>query len=137
MNKINITVVLEKTEKSAYSAYLPELPGCVATASSLHAVKKQISEAVLFHLEGMKEEGFEIPDDFREGYNLSFKTDVISLFEWFSGVLTKSGLSKLTGMNQSLINQYALGIKSPSEKQTKKIEKALHHLGQELLEIQL
>lgn len=133
----NITVVLEKTEKGGYSAYLPVLPGCVATASSLQLVKKEISEAVEFHLEGIKEQGSVIPEDFREAYKLSFKTDVIALFEWFSGVLTKSGLSRLTGMNQSLITQYALGIKSPSAKQTKKIEEALHHLGQELLEIQL
>jgi hypothetical protein len=40
-------------------------------------------------------------------------------------------------MNQSLIRQYAMGIKKPSVKQTKKIEHALHTLGQELLEIKL
>jgi len=63
--------------------------------------------------------------------------DVGSLFEWFSGILTKSGVSRITGMNQSLISQYVSGIKKPSSKQTKKIERALHHLGQELLEIEL
>jgi DNA-binding transcriptional regulator YdaS (Cro superfamily) len=63
--------------------------------------------------------------------------DVASLFEWFSGILTKSGISRLTGMNQSLVSQYASGIKTPSSKQSKKIERALHNLGQELLEIKL
>lgn len=130
-------VVLEKTHEGGYSAYLPELHGCIATASSLQAAKMEIRDTIDFHLEGMKEEGIEIPEAFRGEYELSFKTDVSSLFEWFSGVLTKSGVSKLTGMNQSLVNQYALGIKSPSEKQSKRIEQALHNLGNELLEIQL
>ncbi len=63
--------------------------------------------------------------------------DIESLFEWFSGVLTKSGISRLTGMNQSLVSQYASGIKTPSNKQSKKIERALHDFGKELLEIKL
>ncbi|MEZ5072401.1 MAG: hypothetical protein R2751_15915 [Bacteroidales bacterium] len=90
-----------------------------------------------FHLEGMEEEGEEIPETFRGDYELTYKVDVVSLFEWFSGILTKSGISRLTGMNQSLVSQYATGIKKPSAKQNKKIEQALHNLRQELLEIQL
>jgi len=77
------------------------------------------------------------PERFDGEFDLSFKMDVSSLFEWFSGILTKSGVSKLTGMNQSLISQYVSGSKSPSAKQTKRIERALHNLGQELLEIEL
>jgi predicted RNase H-like HicB family nuclease len=131
------TVVLEKTQDGGFSAYIPELPGCIATATSLQAAKVEISGAVEFHLEGMEQEGLEIPEAFQGDYELKYKTDVASLFEWFSGVLTKSGVSKMTGMNQSLISQYASGIKTPSEKQTKKIESAIHNLGHELLEIQL
>ena len=66
----------------------------------------------------------------------SYKFDIESLFHWFSGVLTKSGISKLTGMNQSLVSQYANGIKKPSPKQVKKIEEAIHNFGEELLSIQ-
>ena len=70
-------------------------------------------------------------------YELVFYIDIPSLFEWFSGILSKSGVSKLTGMNASLIRQYASGIKSPSRKQAGKIEEALHNLGRELLEVNL
>jgi predicted RNase H-like HicB family nuclease len=132
-----IIVILEKTKNGGYSAYLPDLPGCVATSSSLGIVKEEIRDAVKFHLEGMMDEGLELPELFRNDYNLEYKLDVKTLFDWFSGILTKSGVSRITGLNQSLINQYALGIKTPSEKQAKKIEKALHSLGHELLEIQL
>ena len=135
MNKA--IVILEKTNDEGYSAYLPDLPGCISTGNSLSGIKGSIQDAVQFHIEGMKEERLEVPETFQCEYELSFKMDIASLFDWFSGVLTKSGLSRITGMNQSLISQYAMGIKKPSSKQTRKIESALHRLGQELLEIEL
>ena len=85
----------------------------------------------------MRIEKLPIPEAFARDFDLTFKMDVASLFEWFSGILTKSGVSRITGMNQSLISQYVSGIKTPSSKQTKKIEEALHMLGQELMEIEL
>ena len=131
-----ILVVLEKTD-SGYSSYLPDLLGCIATGESLNDVRENIRDAVDFHLEGLRLQGLPIPDGFHGDFNLAYKMDVASLFEWFSGILTKSGVSRITGMNQSLISQYVSGIKKPSSKQTKKIERALHNLGQELLEIEL
>lgn len=131
----SIIVILEKSEEN-YSAYIPALDGCVATGDSLHQVKQRIEEAVEFHLDGMKEAGLDIPEPFQNDYNFVYKIDIESLFDWFSGVLTKSGISKLTGMNQSLVSQYANGIKKPSSKQSKKIEDAIHNFGEELLSIQ-
>jgi predicted RNase H-like HicB family nuclease len=131
----SIIIILEKSEDN-YSAYIPALDGCVATGDSLHQVKQRIEEAVEFHLDGMKEEGLDIPELFQSDYNFLYKIDIESLFDWFSGVLTKSGISKLTGMNQSLISQYANGLKKPSSKQTRKIEEAIHNFGEDLLSIQ-
>ncbi len=131
----SIIVILEKSEDN-YSAYIPALDGCVATGDTFHQVKQRIEEAVEFHLDGMKEEGLDIPELFQSDYDFVYKIDVESLFDWFSGVLTKSGISKLTGMNQSLLSQYANGMKKPSSKQTKKIEEAIHSFGEELLSIQ-
>jgi predicted RNase H-like HicB family nuclease len=131
-----ILVVLEKTD-SGYSSYLPDLPGCIATGESLNDVRGNIKDAIDFHLEGLRLQVLPTPAGFQRDFNLAYKMDVSSLFEWFSGILTKSGVSKLTGMNQSLISQYVSGSKSPSAKQTKRIERALHNLGQELLEIEL
>jgi len=130
------SVILEKTD-AGYSAYLPDLPGCISTGMTIADIKNNIKEAIDFHIEGMRIENMPIPERFDGEFDLSFKMDVSSLFEWFSGILTKSGVSKLTGMNQSLISQYVSGSKSPSAKQTKRIERALHNLGQELLEIEL
>lgn len=135
MNKI--TVILEKTTNGGYSAYLPSLPGCISTGSTVADIKESIRDAVDFHIEGMRTENLTVPGEFDKDFELTYKMDIGSLFDWFSGILTKSGVSRITGMNQSLISQYVSGIKTPSRKQIRKIERALHDLGQELLEIEL
>jgi predicted RNase H-like HicB family nuclease len=53
-------VVIEKGENN-YSAYVPDLPGCVSVGDTLDEVKAEIREAIAFHLEGMREDGVEIP----------------------------------------------------------------------------
>jgi predicted RNase H-like HicB family nuclease len=44
-----------------YSAYVPDLPGCVATGDTPAATEQAIREAIEFHLEGMREDGTPIP----------------------------------------------------------------------------
>ncbi len=53
-------VVIEKTQ-SNYSAYVPDLPGCVATGSTIEEVEKEIREAIEFHIEGMRQDGEFVP----------------------------------------------------------------------------
>ena len=53
-------VVIEKSEHN-YSAYVPDLPGCVAAGDTLPDVQQSIREAVELHLEGMREDGVAIP----------------------------------------------------------------------------
>jgi predicted RNase H-like HicB family nuclease len=54
-------VVIEKAE-SNYSAYVPDLPGCVATGSTIPEVESEIRDAIAFHLDGMREDGLAIPE---------------------------------------------------------------------------
>lgn len=53
-------VVIEKAEGD-YSAYVPDLPGCVATGGSVEEVEAQIREAIRFHIDGLKADGLAIP----------------------------------------------------------------------------
>lgn len=55
-------VVIEKVPDSNYSAYVPDLPGCVATGSTLEEVTRLMQEGIEFHLEGMREDGDPIPE---------------------------------------------------------------------------
>jgi predicted RNase H-like HicB family nuclease len=53
-------VVVEKTEHN-YSAYVPDLPGCVATGQTVEEVENAIRAAIEFHIEGLREDGLAIP----------------------------------------------------------------------------
>ncbi|MEO0927659.1 MAG: type II toxin-antitoxin system HicB family antitoxin [Cyanobacteria bacterium J06643_13] len=53
--------VIEKTS-TGYSAYSPDLAGCVSTGSTIEEVTANMEEAIQFHLEGLKLEGYEIPE---------------------------------------------------------------------------
>ncbi len=53
-------VVIEKAQ-SNYSAYVPDLPGCVATGATIEEVEKEIREAIEFHIEGMRQDGEIVP----------------------------------------------------------------------------
>jgi predicted RNase H-like HicB family nuclease len=46
---------------SDYSAYVPDLPGCVATGAMVEETERSIREAIKFHLDGLREDGSLIP----------------------------------------------------------------------------
>ena len=53
-------IVIEKAG-SNFSAYVPDLPGCIATGATMEEVEFQIREAIEFHIEGLREDGTPIP----------------------------------------------------------------------------
>jgi len=53
-------IVIEKAQGN-FSAYVPDLPGCVATGAKIDEIELQIREAIEFHLDGMREDGTPIP----------------------------------------------------------------------------
>jgi len=55
-------IVIEKAPGSIFSAYVPDLAGCVAAADSLEEVKRLMKEGIAFHVEGMREDGLPIPE---------------------------------------------------------------------------
>ena len=53
-------VVIEKANEN-YSAYVPDLPGCIATGATVEATENEIREAIRFHIEGLKADGLPVP----------------------------------------------------------------------------
>jgi predicted RNase H-like HicB family nuclease len=54
-------IVVEKATSND-AAYVPDLPGCVATGATIEEVEAQMREAIEFHIEGMREDGLAIPE---------------------------------------------------------------------------
>lgn len=53
-------IILEPT-KTGYSAYSPDIPGCISTGRTKEETERNIREAIEFHLEGLRAEGLEVP----------------------------------------------------------------------------
>ncbi len=53
-------IVIEKANGN-YSAYVPDLPGCISTGNTVEEAEEQIREAIRFHLEGLKEDNCPSP----------------------------------------------------------------------------
>lgn len=54
-------IIFEKAGNN-YSAYSPDIPGCIATGSTRQETEKNIRDAISFHLEGMEKDGLPIPE---------------------------------------------------------------------------
>lgn len=131
-----VDVIIEKSS-TGYSAYLPELPGCISTGSSVDEIRDNISEAIAFHIDGMDQDGLTIPLNFKGEISLHFSFDVETFLNHYDQIFTRRALSRITGINESLLSQYATGLKHPRPAQAKRIEKGLHELANELLQISL
>jgi predicted RNase H-like HicB family nuclease len=53
-------IVIEKAPGN-YSAYVPDLPGCIATGTTIAEVEAEIRDAIVFHLEGLRQDGLPVP----------------------------------------------------------------------------
>jgi predicted RNase H-like HicB family nuclease len=54
-------VVIEKAGEN-YSAYVPDLPGCIATGATVAETEVEIRDAIRFHIEGLREDGLPVPE---------------------------------------------------------------------------
>jgi len=135
MEKVTVTVGM--TENN-YSAHVIIGDGiAVATGKTFEELKEQMKEAVEFHLEGMREDRDEIPVVFNSEYELVYRFDPESLLIHYNGIFTKAALERMTGINQRQLQRYSSGVSRPRAEQAQKIKSALHHLGKELLAVEL
>ena len=54
-------IVIERAGDNV-SAYVPDLPGCIATAATIEAVEREVRDAIRFHIEGLRADGEPVPE---------------------------------------------------------------------------
>ena len=62
MTERRYLIVIEGAEGENYSAYAPDLPGCVATGVTREEAEREMHDAIAFHLEGLRDAGEPIPE---------------------------------------------------------------------------
>ena len=55
-------LIIVETTETGYSAFSPDVPGCGSTGTTKDEVERNIQEAIEFHLEGLRQEGYELPE---------------------------------------------------------------------------
>ena len=114
-----------------YGACSNEILGCIATHKTLEGVKKAYIESLGWHLESMRADGDDIPESLQDEYEIVFELNIQALLHYFEGILTRSALARVTGINERQLGHYATGHRNPRPAQRKKIIEGIHKIGAE------
>ena len=128
--------VIEKAEHN-YSAYLEEVDGVGGVGDTLSEVRHSLEEGVDVLKEACLDFGNPVPEPIRGDYEIVFRMDTRSFLQMYCKIFTKSALERLTGINQKQLWHYANGLSTPRPAQVRKMQEALHRLGQELISLEL
>jgi predicted RNase H-like HicB family nuclease len=131
-----IKMIIEQAEHN-YCAYLEGIDGLMAVGDSIDEIKANMYNSIQVLKDECDEFGYEFPEELKGGYELAYQMDVKSLLEFYTGIFSKAGLERITGINQKQLWHYASGGRKPRPEQALKIETALHKLGKDLLAINL
>jgi len=132
MNTIIIKVGASTDYFGAYAENCDGIFGAGETAED--AMKDAIKGMELFI--GSREKK-DLPAILQNEYTIEYQFDTQSFLNYYNKIFTNVALERVTGINQKLLHHYASGLKKPRAMQRKKIETALHRLGNELLAVRL
>ena len=123
MKKSSYKAIIERS-KDAYWAFIPELEGVSGVGETVQEAKQSMLDGL-----GLQQE---LGNLSIQEFLIEYHFDVISLLNYFKGILTNAAFERLTGINQMQMSHYATGLKKPRKAQLQKIERALHQLADEL-----
>jgi len=132
MDKLIVNIC---ASSDSFGAFAENCDGVYAAGNSVKEVKEDVLDVIKILKEEMPES--ELPEAIRENWQIEWHYDVQSLLRYYEGVITNAALERLTGINKKQLWNYSHGVSKPIKEAREKIEKALHSLGQELLEFSL
>jgi len=118
-----------------FGGFAENCDGIYGVGDTVESCKSNVLEGLKLLL--INSDQNSLPEILKGEYEIEYHYDVQSILNYYANVFTKPALERLTGINQKQLHHYATGLKKPREIQRKKIETALHRLGDELLSIRL
>jgi predicted RNase H-like HicB family nuclease len=109
------TIVIEKSPRN-YSAYAPDIPGCVATGKTLRELINNMADAIEFHFDGLREDGLPIPES---------TTIATTLHAHLSAIGSKSGKATAARMTEEERHARAVKAGSAGGRGRQRFEKAV------------
>lgn len=131
-----VEAIIERAKDGTFSVYCNSemFSGMGVTAED---AKLDMRRQMDFFKKTAIEDGFSYPDFLNEDFEVVYKFDTESLLEYYSGILSLSGLEKIKGIHQKQLWSYLHKKLKPRKAQIEKIEKGLHSSGSELIAISL
>lgn len=107
-----------------------EIGAVLVTAATLDEFKSEFEESFKFHIEGMKQNGFKIPDYIlKDEYKIVYDLEATALLKEAEKFTTLAAISRASGINQKQLSHYATGIKQPRAASRERIIKGIHAIG--------
>ena len=121
---------------SGYSAEIEILSGWALGVSGTFAdFKRELAESIEVFIKWAKKDSDAYPAVFDREYEFEYKFDIESLLCCYNGIISRSGLSRITGINERQLGHYICGRTHPRKENEIKIINAFHLLGKELLSV--
>jgi predicted RNase H-like HicB family nuclease len=131
-----IEAIIERAKDGGYSVYCIDQP-FTGMGENAEVAKVNMMKQMELFKESAIEDGFEYPEFLNEPFEVIYKFDTESLLGYYSGILSLSGLERITGIHQKQLWSYLHGKSKPRKAQVEKIEIGLHRFGNELISISL
>ena len=131
---MKVNVIIERGSDNRYSAYMDYYKfdfGLSGFGKTAQEAIKDFYECYEEEKEMCKEEGKVCPE-----LEFEIKYDVSAFLSHYSNILTKSGLEKITGVNQKQLWHYSTGIRRPKPATAKKIQQGIRHFAENLRQVQ-
>jgi predicted RNase H-like HicB family nuclease len=129
-----IKIIIEKSA-DYYDAYADNCDGIYGAGATAEEAKENALKGLELFVNSRDKK--DLPAILQGEYSIEFQYDAQSFLNYYNKIFSNVALEKLTGINQKLMHHYSTGLKKPREAQKKRIENALHSLGQELLAVKL
>lgn len=131
-----VKVIIDRAGDGTYNAYCKECPTLFGMGDTVAEAQAELNEGIRILKEEIgRENAAQYPDWLDYDYELEYQYDVQGFMEYYAGIFTPTALGNLANINSKQMWNYMHGVAKPRKAQVDKIEKALHQLGAELLNI--
>ena len=136
MEKIRVDV--QWCNKNFGATFGDNVPGAVVfTADTIEHLQEEARETLKFHIEGMAEDGDEVPQWLLDGdYEFEWNyVDTATLLRAVEPLASIASISRASGINQHQLSHYANRLKTPRPQQRQRIVDGIHKIGRELIAV--
>ena len=105
---------------------------CVSTGRTFEELKKNMEEALHWHIDSMREDGEPVPAEFEGKWELEWSMSVRALLHYIEKLVPKSAIAKATGINQQQLTHYASGYRVPRPEMRTRIINGIHRIASQL-----